>query len=119
MDKAKVAATLLLTQPGVPFIYYGEEIGMMGAKPDERIRTPMQWDSSANAGFTAGTPWQPVNDDHPEVNVESELADPTSLLNRYRTLLQIRQDHRALSLGSIQPAGQLMSGCAGQSEAHG
>ena len=41
-----VAADLLLTGPGVPFVYYGEEIGMTGAKPDERIRTPMRWDAS-------------------------------------------------------------------------
>ncbi|MEO8396069.1 MAG: alpha-amylase family glycosyl hydrolase, partial [Chloroflexota bacterium] len=47
VNKAKVAADLLLTQPGVPFIYYGEELGMSGTKPDERLRTPMQWDSPA------------------------------------------------------------------------
>ena len=46
VPKAKVAADLLLTLPGVPFVYYGEEIGMQGIKPDERIRTPMQWDST-------------------------------------------------------------------------
>ena len=109
-EMAKLAASALLTLPGVPFVYYGEEIGMLGEKPDEQIRTPMQWDSSANAGFTSGTPWEPVNADHLEVNVESELADPSSLLNRYRTLLQIRHDHQALSLGSIQ---LLDSSCAG------
>ena len=51
-DRAKLAATILLTLPGVPFIYYGEEIGMTGQKPDEKIRTPMQWTTGANAGFS-------------------------------------------------------------------
>ncbi len=50
--KARSAAVLYLTGPGTPFIYYGEEIGMTGAKPDEKIRTPMQWSAEANAGFT-------------------------------------------------------------------
>ena len=49
-------ATVLLTLPGTPFIYYGEEIGMTGRKPDELIRTPMQWSDAEQAGFTEGTP---------------------------------------------------------------
>ena len=51
----RVPADLLLTGPGVPFIYYGEEIGMTGAKPDERIRTPMRWDASTPAADSAAT----------------------------------------------------------------
>ena len=57
MEKGKLAAVLLLTSPGTPYIYYGEEIGMQGEKPDEDIRLPMQWSADANAGFTTGTPW--------------------------------------------------------------
>ena len=50
---AKLAAFLLLTGPGTPFLYYGEEIGMTGTKPDERIRTPMRWTADpSTAGFT-------------------------------------------------------------------
>jgi len=57
--QAKLAATLLLTSPGVPFLYYGEEIGMLGTKPDEDIRRPMQWSKNLlNAGFTNGIPWR-------------------------------------------------------------
>ena len=56
VEKARVAAAMLLTAPGVPFIYYGEEIGMVGLEADEEQRTPMQWSGGANAGFTTGRP---------------------------------------------------------------
>jgi glycosidase len=99
-DKARVAAALLLTAPGTPFIYYGEEIGMTGAKPDELIRTPMQWGAGANAGFTIGTPWQPPNPDYTqEVNVAAQTADPASLLSHYRALIALRASHSALRTG--------------------
>src|SRR5205807_1158963 len=52
--RARLAATLLLTLPGTPFIYYGEEIGMTGDKPDPRLRTPMQWSAGPGSGFTSG-----------------------------------------------------------------
>ena len=54
--RAKLAASILLSLPGVPYLYYGEEIGMIGEKPDENIRLPMQWDTTPNGGFTTGTP---------------------------------------------------------------
>lgn len=54
VDKAKRAATLLLTSAGTPFLYYGEEIGLAGEKPDEDLRLPMHWSDSANAGFSTG-----------------------------------------------------------------
>lgn len=75
---------------------------MLGQKPDEMIRTPMQWDATANAGFTAGTAWQPVNADHATVNVATETDDPDSLLTHYRRLLSLRRDHPALSVGGLQ-----------------
>lgn len=104
IDKAKVAATLLLTQPGVPFIYYGEEIGMSGVKPDERIRTPMQWDDTARtAGFTTGTPWEPLQNNIEEVNLASQLDDSESLVSRYRDLIHLRNAHPALLHGDFVP----------------
>ena len=102
VDKAKVAAALLLTAPGVPFIYYGEEIGMVGLGPDEEKRTPMQWTASANAGFTTGAAWELVNPDFAKGrNVADESADPNSLLAAYRSLIQARNQHAALRVGDL------------------
>jgi glycosidase len=100
-EKAKLAAAILLTSPGTPFIYYGEEIGMQGRKPDEDIRLPMQWSADENAGFTTGIPWRALNDEYSEVNVAMQVEDPRSLLNLYRTLTRLRAEHSALRIGSI------------------
>ncbi|NJL58140.1 alpha-amylase [bacterium] len=101
---ARVAASVYLTSPGVPFIYYGEEIGMSGTKPDPEIRTPMQWYAGDGAGFTTGTPWQLINADVAEgVNVAAQDADPGSLLNHYRGLVQARSASRALLRGDFAP----------------
>jgi glycosidase len=100
----KLAADLLLLGPGVPFVHYGEEIGMTGAKPDERIRTPMRWnDSTPAAGFSTGTPWEPLSDDPPSVNVAAEAASATSLWSRYRDLIRLRTEHPALATGVWTP----------------
>jgi alpha-amylase len=101
VDRAKVAASLLLTAPGVPFVYYGEEIGMQGTKPDELIRRPMQWTTETNAGFSPSTPWEPLDPDYPKFNVASESNDPFSLLNHYRALIHLRNESAALRLGNI------------------
>ena len=100
VDKNKVAASLLLTSPGVPFIYYGEEIGMTGKKPDENIRRPMQWNNAANAGFTTGVPWRAPDASFTTVNVDVQTGVSASLLSHYRALIQIRNAHPALRSGS-------------------
>ncbi len=97
--KARAAAAMMLLGEGVPFVYYGEEIGMSGDKPDELIRTPMQWNSGANGGFTAGTPWQALNKDAPNRSVERQTAAPGSLLSTYRELISLRARHEALRRG--------------------
>ena len=102
LGKAKVAAALYLTFPGIPYIYYGEEIGMVGAKPDEFIRTPMQWSDEPNAGFTSGSPWIRVNNNYPTYNVLVEQEDPESLLNWYKQLIAIRNQEPALRLGDYK-----------------
>ncbi len=100
---AKLAATLLLTLPGLPFVYYGEEIGMTGDKPDERLRTPMHWSRGRAAGFTRGTPWEALQPDSLTANVEAQEADTGSLLSLYRRLIQLRAANPALSSGELVP----------------
>lgn len=99
VNKAKLASFLMLTSPGTPFIYFGEEIGMIGQKPDEDLRVPMQWSSADNAGFTSGNPWRALNADYLTVNVSAQLDDPASLLNHYRTLIELRKQNPALQSG--------------------
>ena len=99
--KARVAASAMLMLPGMPFLYYGEEIGMVGAKPDETIRTPMQWSSDANAGFTAGKPWEPLQLDWAIKNVVAQDSSRSSMLNHYRKLIQLRNAHPALNRGPV------------------
>ncbi len=101
--KAKIAATALMTLPGLPFVYYGEEIGMLGAKPDEKIRTPMQWEGEQRGGFTTGVPWQTFERTYKENNVAVQDADPNSLLNLYRQLIHLHTNEPALSQGGFTP----------------
>ena len=101
-EDAKTAAMLLLTSPGVPFLYYGEEIGLLGKKPDDDIRLPMQWTDQASAGFTTGTAWRAVNSDYTTKNVAVQSADPNSLLSFYRELIRIRNNHAALRVGDLE-----------------
>ena len=101
--RARVAASLLLTLPGFPFVYYGEEIGMTGAKPDPRLRTPMQWARTRAAGFTTGIPWEPLQPDSLEANVQGESGDPGSLLSLYRALIHLRSSNPALGSGDFVP----------------
>ena len=99
---ARLAATILLTLPGVPFVYYGEEIGMTGDKPDERLRTPMQWTASSR-GFTAGKPWETLQADTLTANVAAQERRPNSLLKLYRWLIRLRANDAALRAGRLEP----------------
>lgn len=116
-DNARLAALLLLTLRGTPFIYYGDELGMVdihvpegeGRDPwgesvsylsRDGARSPMQWDSDENAGFSDGNPWLSVAPDFHNRNVAAEMNDPASMLNLYRRLLAERRGSKALRIGS-------------------
>jgi glycosidase len=131
--KAKVLAVILLTLRGVPTVYQGQEIGMTNTRlpfkdaldpiaasvykhlPQfvvdrmserlnrDEVRTPMQWDASANAGFCPDgiQPWLPLNPDYVTVNVAHQQTAQDSLLLLYRDLLRLRRDSESLQTGPL------------------
>jgi alpha-glucosidase len=107
----RAAATLLLTLPGTAFVYQGDEIGLAngpGADPPydragrDPMRHPMQWDASPTGGFTTGVPWLPALDPA-ERNVETQRADPDSLLHHYRRLIAPRKSLGPFRLLDAEP----------------
>ena len=117
-DQARVAAMLLMTLRGTPTMYYGDELGLQNVPipaeavhdPWEKqepglglgrdpVRTPMPWDGSANAGFTTGSPWLPLNADWRERNVEAMGAQPGCILGLYRDLIALRRARPVLQVG--------------------
>ncbi len=134
----KMLANCYMLQRGTPFIYQGQEIGMVNINlpnPDdyqdvqtvnntrtlrmlglskkkaaERIsrtargnaRTPVQWDSSENAGFTTGKPWLPVNPNYKTINAKAEILDSNSIFNHYRKLIAFRKSHPVAVYGDYK-----------------
>ncbi|MEH7302185.1 alpha-glucosidase [Neobacillus drentensis] len=137
-DRAKLIATLMLTASGVPFIYFGDEIGMrdwiiddinkmrdvqgiMGYKlaleagksheealviandkSRDKSRTPMQWDRSEYVGFSEQKPWISVPNNAARINVEDQQNKPESMLSFYKSLLRLRKEHPAFTLGTYE-----------------
>jgi alpha-glucosidase len=119
-EQARLAGMLLLALPGIPVVYYGDELGMenvvispalvqdpfekqtpgLGLGRDPQ-RTPMQWSDEPNAGFSMAKPWLPVASNYKEVNVVVESKDSSSFLRMYSTLLELRRSS-ALRMGSYQ-----------------
>ncbi len=72
------------------------------AKGRDNARTPMQWDGSANAGFTSGTPWIRVNPNFPDINVDRAMADPDSIFHYYRRLIRLRKERPIVVYGRYE-----------------
>ena len=149
LQKAKLLHTLQLTVRGVPCMYYGEEIGMTDSKfpfgsafdpiphkfkyiprfffdligltiNRDEVRTPMQWDTSQNAGFSsAEQAWLPVHNNFKTINVEKEHKETSSLLNTIRALLKIRKEEITLQEGSLECIEGLPFGVLGYSRTFG
>jgi alpha-glucosidase len=116
----RVIATMLFASRGAALFYYGDEIGMVTTPPKRKEdvkdpigitgwpkekgrdgeRTPMQWNATANAGFTTGTPWLPVPPSGATVHVDAEKSNPESLFNWYRSLIQLKKTVPAFASGS-------------------
>ena len=71
------------------------------ARGRDNGRTPMQWNAGKHAGFTAGKPWLPVNENHSAINVEAALADPNSIFYYYQKLIALRKNHDVFRRGSF------------------
>lgn len=114
-ERARAAALVLLGVRSTPFLYYGEEIGMVdGDIPDDQLRdparfrhigrdperTPMQWDRSEGRGFTSGEPWLPFGPE--EIDVASQIDDGSSLLSLYRRAIWLRKQESALHAGGFR-----------------
>ncbi|GKX30510.1 alpha-amylase [Vallitalea longa] len=98
LSDMKLAASIYMTLPGNPFIYYGEEIGMKGNKPDENIREPFIWGDNDNYQ----TSWEPLSSNENTPNVVEQDKETDSLLNYYRTIIRVRQNNRALMSGEFR-----------------
>ncbi len=104
IEKAKVAASVYLTLPGIPYLYYGEEVGMLGQKPDPDIRLPMQWSDEAHAGFSSSQPWREPNANYTNFNVEVMRNNENSLFNHYKKLIHVRNNHKKLAIAEYEAA---------------
>lgn len=119
IDIQRVISTILFASRGAALFYYGDEIGMKTTPPKHKEdvkdpmgvagwpkekgrdgeRTPMQWDTSVNAGFSAVKPWLPVPSSAQAINVQAEQTDPNSLLAWYRDLIRLKKTNAALANG--------------------
>uniref|UniRef100_UPI00262C121A alpha-amylase family glycosyl hydrolase n=1 Tax=uncultured Aurantimicrobium sp. TaxID=1705357 RepID=UPI00262C121A len=137
VQSAKALGTILHLMRGTPYVYQGEEIGMInhgfttldkyrdletlnwaaeaaeqgiplstvinavGYKGRDNARTPVQWDESANAGFTTGEPWISVNTNYPEINAAAAVADADSVFHHYQKLISMRHGMDVVVNGSF------------------
>ena len=115
-ERSRVAAMLVLTLRGTPFVYQGEELGLQdtfiptGSAVDvdgrDPVRTPFPWEppsvAGSGAGFTFGEPWLPLTDDAERLSAAVQSSDPNSMLSLYRRLIWYRRRSPALQVGSYR-----------------
>jgi alpha-glucosidase len=115
--RARLAAVMLLTLRCTPFLYQGEELGLadspipaaaiVDVDGRDPVRTPMPWQSPADAGpgagFTTGRPWLPIPPEAEHASVAAQREDPDSTLSLYRRLIALRKRHPALTRGGYRP----------------
>ena len=100
LDKARQIAAVYMTLPGNPYIYYGEELGMYGSKPDEMIRTPFLWGDDS----TYNTSWEKDDQNAETKGLDQQMKDPDSMYSYYKTLIALRKDNPALMKGNYRAA---------------
>lgn len=103
INKEKMAAALLFTLSGSPYLYYGEEIGMRGKKPDEFIREPFLWDVKNKDKGRAAWVTPRYSTDSIIVSAAQQMKDKTSLFNYYKTFIAFRNNSKALTFGELKP----------------
>ena len=99
--RVRVAAAAYLLQPGTPYVYYGEELGMAAATTDDndgQLRGPVSWTPAG--GFSTGTPYRPASTNLATNNAEVERADPDSILAFYTAMLHLRNAHASIARGA-------------------
>ncbi len=138
VESGKMLANMYMLQKGTPFIFQGQEIGMLNIALDsiddykdvsmknnyygalkmhmnkekafsnaikstrDNSRTPVQWSSGENAGFSDGTPWFSINPNYKSINVEEEENDPNSVLNHYKKLIRFKKENKVAIYGSYK-----------------
>ena len=103
MDKARMASSLLMTLPGSPYIFYGEEIGMQGTKPDQYIREPFLWNLRAKDQLRASCIKPRNSTDSTVLALAVQQTDKNSLFNHYKTLIHLRNSSKVLTYGDLSP----------------
>lgn len=137
-ESGKMLANMFMLQQGTPFIYQGQELGMVNTRLNsldeyadcfvknnyavgmkmhlgekrcfenavkstrDNSRTPVQWDSTENAGFSTGTPWFPVNKNYKEINARAEAENPNSILNHYKALIKFKKENEVAIYGDYK-----------------
>lgn len=103
IGKAKVAASILLTLPGSPYIYYGEEIGMIGKKPDPFIREPFIWDAKSKDEIRTSWEKPRFSTDSTVIPLSLQMSDENSIYSHYKKLISLRNSSVALTSGDLIP----------------